>query len=156
MGRDTTLRITSEEQRMLSAIMAGEEYMPSQVINQAIEATPDRYLERKPIQLHIQLSEIAAKKLNKAARKHKLSNTAVIERAIDAYYKITMMKRVKEIAIKVDEIRDKKEQPFHPFIDDDMIALLRAVLPVDIRFHGEKPYWRVAQNVSTDLAMQSD
>jgi len=156
MGKDTTLRLTSEAQRMLGMIHGWDDYKPSLTVNEAIEATPDKYLERKPTQLHIQLSDSAIKKLNKARKKYKLSNATLIERAIDAYYKITVMKRVKQVAAKVDEIVDKKEQPFHPAIDDDMRALLRAVLPIDISFYPTKPYWRLSHNALTTLVMQSE
>jgi len=158
MGKDFTFRASSEEERMLSTLYEWGAYTPSQAVNAAIEATPDRYLERKPSLMHVQLSDSAVKKLNKAAKKHKLSKATLIERAIDAHYKTTIAKKMREIAAKVDEIMERKETPFHKDIQRDMMGLLATLLPISLHVTGNVhgPFWVVRDNPITYLALQSD
>lgn len=158
MPTDFTFRVSSEEERILSSLYKWNEYTPTQAVNAAIEEAPDRYLERKPSLMHVQLSDTAVRKLEKAARKHKLSKAALIGRAIDAHYKITASKKMKEIAAKVDEILERKEEPFHADISSEVFGLLVALLPLTLTVTGNlhKPYWVVRDSVITDLAMQSD
>ena len=156
MGKDFTFRATSQEYRMLGVILGasyGGDWRASKAINDAIDATPEKWLQRKPVLIHVQLSDTAVRKLNKVAKKHKLSNATLIERALDWQYRKTALKLVKGLAAKADTVIDKKGTPIAIEMDLDMLQLLNALLPFgpfDFSINrGEKPYMMVGESWRT-------
>ncbi|MDG6914253.1 MAG: hypothetical protein JRN34_00905 [Nitrososphaerota archaeon] len=156
MTKDFTFRAMNEEYRMLAAILGagyGGTWRASKAINNAIDATPEKWLQRKPVLLHVQLSDSAVRKLNKVAKKHKLSDATLIERALDWQYRKTALKLVKNIAAKADAVIDKKGTPIAVEMDLDMLQLLNALLPFapfDFSINrGEKPYMVVKEGWRT-------
>jgi len=149
MGKDFTFRVTKQERNMLAAIFPANDYTPSRTINEAIEATPEEFFLRKPVQLHIQLSDAAVKKLSKVAKKHKLSYAALIEMALDYCYRKTIMDRTMKFATKANTLLDKNEQPFHPYIERDIEDLLDKLLPFMVSFiDGGKPFMRFHESLA--------
>lgn len=156
MGKDFTFRVTSQENRMLAAILGasyGGTWRASKAINDAVEAAPEKWLQREPVLVHVQLSDSAVRKLKKAAKKHKLSSATLIERALDWQYRKTTLKLVKNIAVKADAIIDRKGTPIAEEMDLDVRQLLKALLPFgpfDFAINrGKKPYLEISENWRT-------
>jgi len=59
MGKDFTFRESPQIARMLGTLYLWRRYTPSKIVNEAIEGTPDGYLERRLTLLHVQLSDSA-------------------------------------------------------------------------------------------------
>ena len=141
---------------MLGAILGasyGGTWRASEAINDAVDVAPGKWLERKPVLVHVQLSDSAVKKLNKIAKKTKLSNATLIERALDWQYRKTTLKLVKNIAAKADAVIDKKGTPIAVEMDMDVLQLLNALLPFgpfDLGINREeKPYLEVGESWRT-------
>ncbi|MDE1853853.1 MAG: hypothetical protein KGI38_08940 [Thaumarchaeota archaeon] len=157
MVKDFTFRATSQEYRMLGAILGasyGGEWRATKAINDAIDATPEKWLQRKPVLVHVQLSDNAVRKLNKVAKKHKLSDAALIERALDWQYRKTALKLAKEVAATADASIDRKEKPFSEDVESAVSALLFALLPfgpfdLTINRGKEKPYMTIGESWRT-------
>jgi hypothetical protein len=153
VGKDFTFRATSQEYRMLGAILEasyGGEWRASKAINDAVDATPEKWLQRKPTLVHVELSDSAVRKLNRAAKKHKLSSATLIGRALDWQYRKTALKLTKDVARVADRVVDGNGTPVHETVESDMLRLLDAVLPFgpfDVSINrGKKPYLVIREN----------
>ena len=147
MGKDFTFRPTSQEYRMMGAILEasyGGTWRASKATTEAIDAAPQEWLEREPTLVHVQLSDSAVRKLKKAAKKHKLSQATLIERALDWEYRNTALKLTKNVAAKADAVVDKKGTPIAEEMVTEMLQLLDALVPFgpfDLTINrGKKPY----------------
>lgn len=138
---------------MLSAILGvgyGGNWRSSNAINDAIDATPEKWLQRKPVLVHIQLSDSAVKKLNKVSKKTRLSQATLIERALDWQYRKTTLELVKKVAAEADAVIDNNGTPIAVEMELDMLQLLNALLPFgpfDFKIDsGKKPYMTVGES----------
>jgi hypothetical protein len=159
LGKDFTFRVTNQEYRMLRALATSGNKSPSDGVNGAIEAAPEEYLQRKPDLLHVQLSDSSVKKLNKVAKKYKLSYATLIERAIDWRYRTEVLEAAKRVANSADEVLDNKRRPLAPEIEAGMQWLLRLVLPFGpfgVRFSDHKPYMKLGEGWRTPYEPQTD
>lgn len=155
MGKDFTFRASPQIARMLGTFYGWQGYIPSKVVNEAIEATPDGYLERKPDLLHVQFSDSTLKKLNKLTKKTGLSKATLVERAIDYYFRKQVMQAAKKVAAEIDEIAKKDEEPLHDDLKD-LPGLIEHVMPFKTSFvsgnkrQRVKPRWNLVPMRRTD------
>jgi len=118
-------------------------HTPSETVNAAIDVTPEEYLASKPHLLHLQLSDIATKKLNKVARKTGLSQAALIERAVDYAYRKSMMAEAKRVAANIADIVANKATPFHARLVNDLPDLITKLMPFHTSFDGRECRWNL-------------
>ncbi len=144
LGKDFTFRASGQLQRLIWSIYEMEGRGTSDTVNKAIEETPDEYLQRKPVQVHVQLSGSAVKKLNKASKKYKLSDATLVERALDYYWRKAMIEQIKKLSDKIDTLKDEGERPFHWKVESDTVRLLEIAMPKMIKYAPNKPTFAAA------------
>lgn len=128
---------------MLLALYQLNSLGPSATVNKAIDEAPEEYLQRKPTLVHVQLSDSSVKKLNKAAKKYKLSDATLVERALDYHWRRAVIGQVKKLSDKMDTVKDEGEKPIHWKVETELVRLLEIAMPEMIRYAGpNKPTFR--------------
>jgi hypothetical protein len=130
--------VSSCELRRLRTLTENYRYKPFKAINYSIEDTPIEILEGKPELVHVQLSDTAVKKLDKAAKKYNLGYATMIERAIDYRYRKSIFKYATRLAGEINELEQADKQPFHDSIGFQVLELLVQLSPFHSRaFRGK-------------------
>ena len=95
-------------------------------LDKAIMDTPTEWLERKPHQMHVTLSDSANKRLTESAKKYGYSSSTVIERAIDFYFAKRIRERFDNLKDFVNSLVDTNQKK-----GMELTRLLTYVLPFE-------------------------